>query len=115
MGKRLEAGGENGMRRETRFTSVQPATWKRVYERDNKRCVLCGTVGTLQAAHFVPRSHGGLGREMNLVMLCADCHRRFDQSAEREEIRGELREYLQGLYPDWNEADLKYRKDLDRC
>lgn len=52
---------------------------------------------------------------MNLVMLCADCHRRFDQSAEREEIRGELREYLQGLYPDWNEADLKYRKDLDRC
>ena len=69
----------------------------------------------LQAAHFVPRSHGGLGREMNLVMLCADCHRRFDQSAEREEIRGELREYLQALYPDWNEADLKYRKDLDRC
>ena len=103
------------MRRETRFTSVQPATWKRVYERDNKRCVLCGTAGTLQAAHFVPRSHGGLGREMNLVMLCADCHRRFDQSAEREEIRGELREYLQGLYPDWNEADLKNRKDLDRC
>lgn len=35
------------MRRETRFTSVQPATWKRVYERDNKRCVLCGTAGTL--------------------------------------------------------------------
>lgn len=34
------------MRRETRFTSVQPETWKRVYERDNKRCVLCGTAGT---------------------------------------------------------------------
>ena len=54
------------MRRETRFTSVQPETWKRVYERDNKRCVLCGDGRHIQAAHFVPRSHGGLGREMNL-------------------------------------------------
>ena len=103
------------MRRETRFTAVQPATWKRVYERDNKRCVLCGATGILQAAHYIGRAQGGLGREKNLVMLCPACHRRYDQSAEREEIREELREYLQGLYTDWSEADLKYRKDLDRC
>ena len=77
-------------------------------------CVLCGKSGVLQAAHFVPRSHGGLGREKNLIMLCADCHRRYDQTAEREQIRAELREYLQGLYPDWDENELKYRKEMER-
>lgn len=30
------------MRRETRFTAIQPQTWKRVYERDNHRCVRIG-------------------------------------------------------------------------
>ena len=102
------------MRRETRFTAVQPQTWKRVYDRDNHRCVLCGRRGILQAAHYLPRSHGGLGREKNLSMLCADCHRRYDQTAEREPIRTELREYLQGLYPDWDENELKYHKEMER-
>lgn len=101
------------MRRETRFTAVQPQTWKRVYERDNHRCVLCGKSGVLQASHFVPRSHGGLGREKNLIMLCADCHRRYDQTDERDEIRSELREYLQGLYPDWDENELTYKKGME--
>lgn len=102
------------MRRETRFTAVQPQTWKRVYDRDHGRCVLCGRRGILQAAHYIPRSHGGLGREKNLIMLCADCHRRYDQTAEREQIRAELREYLQGLYPDWDENELKYHKEMER-
>lgn len=101
------------MRRQTRFTAVQPATWKRVYERDNGACVLCGRSGILQAAHYIGRAQGGLGREKNLVMLCADCHRRYDQSAEREEIRAELREYLQGLYSDWCESDLVYKKGME--
>ena len=72
------------MRRETRFTAVQPQTWKRVYDRDNHRCVLCGRRGILQAAHFI------------------------------EQIRTELREYLQGLYPDWDENELKYHKEMER-
>lgn len=102
------------MRRETRFTAVQPQTWKRVYERDNHRCVLCGRGGVLQAAHFIGRAQGGLGREKNLVMLCEQCHMRYDHTADRDEIRAELREYLQGLYPDWDENELKYRKEMER-
>lgn len=98
------------MNRQTRFTAVQPPTWKRVWERDKGQCILCGCGGILQAAHFIPRSHGGLGREKNLVMLCPDCHRRFDQTAYRNEIREELREYLQSLYPDWSEDELIYCK-----
>lgn len=101
------------MRKQTRFTAVQPMTWKRVYDRDNGRCVLCGCGGVLQAAHYIGRAQGGLGREKNLVMLCADCHRRYDQSEERKAIRNELREYLKNLYPDWNEAELVYRKGME--
>lgn len=60
--------------------------------------------------HQFDRAHGGLGREENLVMLCSRCHRAYDQSAERGKIRAELREYLQGVYPDWNEKELIYKK-----
>lgn len=98
------------MRRETRFTAIQPATWKRVYDRDNGCCVLCERGGILQGAHFIGRAQGGLGVERNIVMLCPECHREYDQTEQREEIRAELREYLRGLYPGWNEEQLIYRK-----
>ena len=98
------------MRRETRFTAISPATWKRVYDRDKGCCVLCGRGGALQCAHFIGRAQGGLGREENLVMLCADCHRSYDQSADREDIRAELQGYLQACYPNWDKNKLIYRK-----
>ena len=100
------------MRKQTIFTNITPTVYRHVLERDNGACVLCGRSDMLQCAHYVPRSHGGLGREKNLVMLCADCHRRYDQSAERKAIRTELREYLQGLYSDWDEWELVYRKGM---
>lgn len=101
------------MRRETLFTRVEHMTWKRVYERDNGRCVLCGRGGVLEAAHYIGRAQGGLGREKNLVMLCHQCHERYDHTAERGKIKPILREYLQGLYPDWNEDELKYKKGME--
>lgn len=100
------------MRKQTIFTNITPTVYRHVLSRDNGSCVLCGRSYMLQCAHYIPRSHGGLGREKNLVMLCADCHRRYDQSAERKAIRAELREYLQGLYSDWDEWELVYRKGM---
>ena len=67
----------------------------------------------LPNAHFISRSHGGLGIEKNIVTLCPRCHRRYDQTDEREDIRMELREYLKSKYPDWVESDLIYRKWSD--
>ena len=101
------------MRRETRFTGISPATWKRVYERDGGRCVLCGRGGVLQGAHIVPRSKGGLGREMNIVMLCPACHRRYDQTPERKAMDEEIKTYIKRLYPDWDERNMKYRKGME--
>lgn len=81
-----------------------------VFERDNERCILCGGRG-LPEAHFIPRSKGGLGIEQNIVTLCRECHRRYDQTTDRPNIREFLRQYLMKKYPEWDEQNLYYRKD----
>ncbi len=99
------------MRKQTRYASITPTVRKRVYERDEGRCVLCGAGGVLQCAHFIPRSQGGMGREKNLIMLCPDCHQQYDQSPDRKHLRQELRGYLSSKYTDWDESELRYWKD----
>jgi 5-methylcytosine-specific restriction endonuclease McrA len=82
-----------------------------VYERDGGRCVLCGrSYGAFPNAHFIARSHGGLGVEENILTLCIPCHHRYDNSADRAEIREELEKYLRSKYPGWDESKLTYRK-----
>ena len=82
----------------------------KVFQRDNGRCIICGKPAAPEA-HVVPRSQGGLGVEENIVTLCRDCHRRYDQSAEREAFGKAIREYLVSIYPGWNEENLIYRKE----
>lgn len=58
-------------------------------------------------------SHGakaGLGIEENIVTLCRECHRRFDQTTDRENIAEFVRAYLAKKYPEWDETKLYYRK-----
>ena len=80
-----------------------------VWERDHHCCVLCGRPGNPDA-HFIPRSHNGKGVEENVVTLCPECHRDYDNSERRPEIRKALRAYLMAKYPDWDEEKLRYRK-----
>lgn len=61
-------------------------------------------------AHYLPRSKGGLGIEQNIVTLCINCHRRYDQSTEREELKEIIKNYLKSKYENWNEKDLIYKK-----
>ena len=81
-----------------------------VWERDGCYCVLCGNPEAMPNAHFIPRSHGGLGIEENIVTLCINCHRRFDQTSDRSEIKIRLENYLKSKYPNWNEKNLIYKK-----
>lgn len=92
------------MRRQTKFTGISPAVWKECYDRDG---------GVLQAAHYVSRARGGMGIPTNLVMLCPECHREADQG-DGKEIKREMREYLQSLYPMWSEENQKYTKGTGR-
>lgn len=99
------------MRRQTKYTNISAAVKKAVYIRDNGRCVLCGKPGD-PWCHVIPRSKGGLGREENVVTLCLDCHRCYDQGTERKALYAILVAYLKGFYPDWNREDMIYRKGM---
>lgn len=98
------------MNKRTKALAISPTVKRHVYERDGGRCVLCGSIYGLPNAHYIGRGQSGLGIEKNVVTLCAACHHAYDHTAEREEIRAELRAYLMGKYPDWDESELIYEK-----
>jgi len=81
-----------------------------VWERDNHHCIICGSPAAMPNAHYIPRSHGGLGIEQNIVTLCADCHRAYDQTTSRKWYHEHIRFYLKSKYPDWGESKLIYHK-----
>ena len=47
-----------------------------VWQRDNGRCVDCGSQTDLEFDHVIPVSMGGANTERNLQLLCAVCNRR---------------------------------------
>ena len=83
----------------------------RVWERDNHCCVYCGSPYANPEAHFIPRSHGGLGIEENVLTLCRECHRQYDQSSKRLRMRSYFETYFRSIYPYWDEQKLIYRKE----
>ena len=101
-------------------TSIPPAVKQIVAERDKimnfPACVICGRHAPADHptawsnAHYISRAHGGLGIPENVVTLCPECHRAFDQSADRREIKFRLAGYLRSHYPEWNEESLVFRK-----
>lgn len=106
----------------TKAVSIPREVKKAVAVRDTYDgwvcCILCGKPAPSETAwccaHYIPRSQGGLGIERNIITLCPDCHRDYDQSTKRAEIKSYIRAYLQMAYTDWNEQNLTYRKDEER-
>lgn len=98
------------MHRQTKAVDISPTVKETVWKRDGQCCVLCSSHMAAPNAHYIARSHGGLGVEQNIVTLCLACHDRYDNSADRTRIRTELRAYLKSKYPDWDEEKLIYRK-----
>lgn len=94
----------------TKALEIPPKVKKAVFERDEGCCVWCGRQGEPNA-HFISRAQSGLGIEENILTLCFDCHRRYDQSEHRKDMRKFFRGYLESKYPDWNEEDLVYKKE----
>lgn len=107
------------MHRQTKATNISKAVMIAVYHRDHERCVLCGSYYGEPVAHVIRRSQGGLGIEENIVTLCPECHRAYDEGANLEKFgRGTTREslycylvaYLKGFYPDWSRENMIYHK-----
>lgn len=98
------------MHRQTKAVDIPAAVKRRVWERDNGRCILCGAVDAAPNAHYISRSHGGLGVPENIVTLCMDCHDRYDNGAGGVYMRAEIAAYLRACYPGWEEERLVYHK-----
>lgn len=100
------------MHQETRSTAISQEVKSAVDMRDRGRCILCGSYNGVPNAHVVRRSQGGMGIEKNIVTLCPDCHREFDEGKCREALYVHIVNYLKGFYPDWSKADMVYRRWL---
>ena len=102
----------------SKATDISMSVKKKVWERDNGYCVICGnSYNVMPNAHYIPRSKGGLGIEENVVTLCTEltknkCHRKYDfgTKEEREKIRLTIKKYLSSKYENWNEDKLIYKK-----
>lgn len=99
------------MRKRTKALSIPKAVKDKVWERDGQCCVWCGNPYAAPEAHFIARSQGGLGIEENILTLCRECHRKYDQTKHRKIMRDFFEEYLKSKYPDWDKSKLIYRRD----
>lgn len=109
------------MHKMTKATAIPESVKRKVYIRDNRRCVVCGKyikydeetntyIGGAPNAHYIRRSRGGLGIEENIVTLCPKCHHDFDNGFRREEIGAWLSEYLDKWYPDFPDEKRIFNK-----
>lgn len=108
------------MKKRTKALAIPEAVKRAVAERDSVEdwpcCVYCGKPApplaplSYSCAHYISRAQGGLGIEENILTLCPTCHRLYDQTEKREEMRRLFRLYLSIKYPDWSEDKLTYKK-----
>ena len=99
--------------RRSKACDISQKVKQRVWERDGGCCVICGNnYNVMPNAHFIPRSKGGLGIEENIFTACTrltenDCHYKFDEYGIG---KIKVKEYMQSIYPNWHENNLKYKK-----
>lgn len=98
--------------RRARSCAISKKVKLAVWERDNHRCIICGSPYGQPNAHVIPRSKGGLGVEKNIVTLCPACHRKFDQGVkeEREGMKEYINYYLSCFYGEIDKDEVVYRK-----
>lgn len=110
------------MRKDTKARDFDRKTKIAIMNRDKidgwPCCVYCGAAAPSDTspvwsnAHFIARSQLGLGIARNGLTLCPVCHRRYDQTTDRMRMRENFRRYLMACYPDWDESQLVYRKEI---
>ena len=102
----------------SKATDIPISVKKKVWERDNGCCVICGnSYNVMPNAHYISRAKGGLGIEQNIFTACTrltqnDCHYRFDNGTkeEKEKLKEIVKTYFINTYPNWNERDLYYKQ-----
>ena len=98
------------MHKRTKALDIPKSVKDKVWERDNHRCIICGSSQAMPNAHYIPRSKSGLGIPENIVTLCQSCHYDFDNSIRRNELGKHIRAYLDIHYPDFSDERRIYNK-----
>ena len=98
------------MHKRTKALDILKSVKDKVWERDNHRCIICGSSQAMPNAHYISRAKGGLGIKENIVTLCQKCHHEFDNTFKRKELGKYIRVYLDILYPDFTDEDRRYKK-----
>lgn len=94
-----------------RTKALEPSTKTRKEVKDRDRyCIFCGATYPITIAHYISRAHGGLGIKENLCCVCLPCHRRLDQSEDRQVMLKEMKAYLNLFYPNFSDKDREYKK-----
>lgn len=107
------------MRKDTKARDFDRKAKLAISERDSidnwPCCVYCGAAAPSELAwsnaHFISRAQGGLGIPENGLTLCPICHRNYDQTTARMEMREFFRAYLKKHYVNWDEESLYYRRN----
>lgn len=103
----------------SKATDISMSVKKKVFERDNGRCVVCGnTINVMPNAHILSRAKGGLGIETNIVTLCTNftpnkCHYKYDNGTLKEHnvIYKKIERYMKKKYGSkWNIDNQRYKK-----
>lgn len=97
----------------SKATDIPKSVKEKVWERDNHCCIVCGNPYAFPNAHYIARSHGGLGIEENIVTLCLNCHNAYDNGNNtklKEYIGQRIESHLKEHYIGWNKNDLIYKK-----
>ena len=81
-----------------------------VWERDNQRCIFCGSHNAMPNAHIISRAKGGLGVEKNIVTLCAHCHDKMDHSTLRSTWIEIAKTHIKNIYGEFVESEVIYKK-----
>ena len=103
------------MSKRSEWCEFSPKERAVIYERDNRRCIYCGSTMFLGAAHvFVSRAQGGKGCRENGVLLCSNvCHFILDQGNDdirRQRIQKYCEDYLHSKYGEIDIESFIYNK-----
>ena len=107
------------MNKQTKALAIPKAVKDAVFQRDGGRCVLCRSPLGEPVCHVIRRSQSGKGIEQNIVTLCPNCHRaydegenlwRFGKGVTRENLYCRIVAHLKGFYPDWSRDEMVYKK-----
>ena len=61
--------------KQTKRKTIPQNVKDKVWNRDNGKCIQCGSSENLEFDHIIPISKGGANTYRNIQLLCEDCNR----------------------------------------